>query len=473
MVTSLDSERLAGARLQLLVFVGEEARCFDLPSHGSVTVGRGEGCEVRIEHASVSRRHARLDLSSKLVVEDLQSANGTMVVDRTQPRRGDETEGVRMLAGDAVEVELGDPIVFGSVTTFLRREVPPHFDLPELGSLSAESEQAVVGAAMREVYEQAQRAAGSDINVLILGETGVGKEILARGIHGRSPRSKGPFVAINCGALGEALVESELFGHEKGAFTGANSARSGLIEAANGGTLLLDEVGELPSAMQTKLLRVLEERRVLPVGARAARNVDVRFVAATNRDLEADVRAGRFRLDLLFRLNALSLTIPPLRERRAEIETLARSFARAASLKLARSDVPTLSAATLRRLEAYAFPGNVRELRNIIERAVVLCRAREIGPSDLPRALAEAPLEPPHGATLANVPTAAALRGVDDDAARLRSELRSLERERVMEALDASGGNQTLAAKRLGVARRTLIARLEEFGLPRPRKSRS
>jgi two-component system, NtrC family, response regulator AtoC len=458
----------AAARLQLLVFVGEETRCFDLPAEGAVVVGRGEGCQVRIEHASVSRRHARLQLGPKLVLEDLQSANGTVVVDRTRPRARDETEGVKLLSGGSVDVELGDPIVFGSVTAFLRREVPSRLELAELGSEATAAGPVVDDGAMREVYEQALSAARSDISVLILGETGVGKELLARAIHERSPRAGGPFLAINCGALGEALVESELFGHEKGAFTGAGNARAGLIESANGGTLLLDEAGELPLAIQTKLLRVLEDRQVLPIGARSPRPIDVRFIAATNRDLDGDVQAGRFRRDLFFRLNALSLAIPPLRERRGEIAALARLFLKSACSKLERERVPTLSQAALELLERHDFPGNVRELRNVIERAVVLSRSSQIEVKDLPRALIEVTAGSLVPAAV-EAPAAPDFAG-GEQATRLRSELRSLERERVLEALAACGGNQTLAAKRLGVARRTLIARLEEFGLPRPRK---
>jgi transcriptional regulator with PAS, ATPase and Fis domain len=221
------------------------------------------------------------------------------------------------------------------------------------------------------LYEQAERAARSSISVLVLGETGVGKDVLANAIHRASPRSRGPFLGLNCSAISESMLEAELFGHEKGAFTGAVQARPGLFESASGGTVFLDEIGELPLATQVKLLRVLEDRRVMRVGGRKAIDVDVRFVAATNRDLESACARGAFRSDLYYRLAGLTLTIPPLRERREEIAPLARLFAERSARQLDRA-TPTIPPVAVTQLESYPWPGNVRELRNAMERAVVL-----------------------------------------------------------------------------------------------------
>jgi MoxR-like ATPase len=241
----------------------------------------------------------------------------------------------------------------------------------------------VVDGAMRELERLVERIAQGTISVLIMGETGVGKEILAERVHRLSPRAGRPFVRLNCAALSESLVESELFGHERGAFTGAGVLKPGLLETADGGTVFLDEVGELPLAVQAKLLRVLEDRQVQRVGALKPRAIDVRFVAATNRDLEAEVQRGRFREDLYFRLNGISLVIPPLRQRVSEISGLARAFISLAARASSRAE-PVLSREALALLEGYRWPGNIRELRNAMERAVLLCTGREIGLAHLP-----------------------------------------------------------------------------------------
>jgi len=319
----------------------------------------------------------------------------------------------------------------------------------------------VLDPAMRALYDQASRAAATAINVLILGENGVGKEILARAIHNLSPRVKGPFVALNCAALTESLVHAELFGHEKGAFTGAFQARAGRLESAGGGTLFLDEIGELPHAMQSKLLRALEERKVLRVGARTEREIDVRFVAATNRDPEQEIERGTFRQDLYFRLNGISLTIPPLRERRLEIPHLARMFlARARAEHGAQAQ--TIAASTLAVLEAYPWPGNVRELKNVIERGAVLCVGEELLPQHLPPKLLDAasrsstsPPPPPRDGTPPATPSQRPTPS---------------ERQAILDALDRCAGNQTRAAELLGISRRTLVTRLDDFDIPRPRK---
>ena len=260
------------------------------------------------------------------------------------------------------------------------------------------------------------------------------------------------------------MLQAELFGHEKGAFTGALQARAGLFEAAGGGTLFLDEIGELPLSIQTKLLRALEDRKVMRVGARAERDVDVRFVAATNRDVEADAEAGTFRQDLFYRLNGISFTIPPLRERPAEIAALARMFLARCNAELGRLVPLTLADETLRLLESYPWPGNVRELRNVVERGAVLCSGDVLRSEHLPQRVVTGGVSRP---TL----QASALDNAREEALlRARNELQGIERQRILEALEQCGGNQTRAAEALGISRRTLVYRLGDLGLPRPRK---
>jgi DNA-binding NtrC family response regulator/pSer/pThr/pTyr-binding forkhead associated (FHA) protein len=331
--------------------------------------------------------------------------------------------------------------------------------------------------AMQRLAPMIDRVAAGRINVLILGETGVGKEVMARTLHVRSARALGPLVYINCAAFSETLLESEIFGHEKGAFTGALQAKVGLLESANGGTVFLDEVGEMPLSLQAKLLRVLEQREVLRVGSLRPRAIDVRFLSATNRDLEVEIREGRFRQDLFFRLNGMALRIPPLRDRVEEIEGLANAFAQQAA-EAGRRDVPVITRPVLTLLKRYSWPGNIRELRNVMERAVVLSSgaitlehmpAELMGPvvplSQPPAGPARAPMVtlPPEEDPLET--TAASTDGL------FRPGM--TDRERVVAALDACEGNQTHAARILGIARRTLIMRIEEYGLPRPRKKDS
>jgi DNA-binding NtrC family response regulator len=371
-----------------------------------------------------------------------------------------DTLNVRQLRGGEAKLAVGDSVLFGTANVMVRHA--PTVELPDLAV--GEAGVVVRDPAMRTLYEQAARAARTDLSVLLLGETGAGKEVLARAIHAHSPRAKGPFLGIDVSALNEATLESELFGHEKGAFTGSVATRIGLLESANGGTLFLDEAANLSLETQKKLLRVIELREVLRVGANRPRPIDVRFVAATNRDLEAESRAGRFREDLFYRLNGLTLVIPPLRERPLDIEPLARMFLAAACKQIERAAPPGLSPAALELLRRHAWRGNVRELRNAMERASALC----VGESVLPEHL------PPSLLAVASAPVAALPSRPADGPARtdaaLRGQLRDLERARIAGALERHGGNQSRAARELGISRGTLIGRMDEFGLPRPRR---
>ena len=303
--------------------------------------------------------------------------------------------------------------------------------------------------ALRDVLDRVRRAARSPSTVLVTGESGTGKELIARAVHYHSDRVGGPFVAVNCKALAEGVLESELFGHEKGAFTGAERARSGLFERAEHGTLLLDEIGETTPAFQSKLLRVIQERRVQRVGASDERPIDVRIVAATNRDLRQEVAAGRFREDLYFRLAVIPIHLPALRERPEDILPLARHFLASWNQKLGRS-IEQLGEEVERRLLAHAWPGNVRELENAIERGIVLASADRIDPDDL--LLDETP-DPQR------------------DAARpgdLQAFLDAAARERIETALAASGGKRVEAARQLGIDRTTLYRLMRRHGLSGP-----
>jgi two-component system response regulator AtoC len=327
------------------------------------------------------------------------------------------------------------------------------------------------GGAMAGLRELVSRVAPSMINVLILGETGVGKEVMAEEIHRLSRRPKDTFLRLNCAALSEPLLESELFGHERGSFTGAFQQKRGLLEMADGGTVFIDEVGELPQTIQVKLLRVLEERRITSVGGVQSRAIDVRFVAATNRDLEGEVARGRFRQDLLFRLDGVTVVVPPLRERVDEIIPLARAFAEQATPK--GQVPPSLARDTQDLIERYAWPGNIRELRNVIERAVLLCGQGPIAAAHLPREkmstsggmVARTDAWPAVGTEkLTALPPATV------PPATLRADIERVERQRIVDALEQCAYNQTKAARLLGLARGTLISRMEQYGLARPRK---
>jgi len=309
--------------------------------------------------------------------------------------------------------------------------------------------------AMQEVFRTVERAADSDASVLVRGASGTGKELVARALHDEGPRRTEPFVAVNCAALPEALVESELFGHERGAFTGAHEARAGKFEQAGAGTLFLDEIGELTPSLQAKLLRALESRRVERLGGHDSVEVRARLVFATNRDLEAEVTAGRFREDLYYRIHVVPVALPPLADRREDVRLLAEHFLAEARAAAGRGPA-AFSRAALATLERYAWPGNVRELRNAVERAVVLGEGEEIAVADLPDAILRA------------TAVDALREGVREGRLDLESAVARFESELLREALIREGWNQTRAAERLGVTRRALKLRMDRHGLAGP-----
>ncbi len=599
-----------------LLVVGEgTSTVHPLPARGSVIIGRSEQADVTIDDPSMSRGHARLHLGETVEIEDLGSANGTVVrAERLEPgvrvelRPGEAIElGAtvailqgrhrsepersrprprRIVSHDYFELRLEEecrtadrlgtsfavmhvvvPDETGlseALDTALRAQdvvarygpselevllidadahvaesiaqrlddalgdgegfgvgfacFPADARAPEAllaraldearGNDEEEAQDGVVvqDRAMVRLHSLVERVARSQISVMLLGETGVGKEILAAAVHRASDRASGPYVKFNCASLTDSLFESELFGHEKGAFTGAVAAKPGLLETADGGTVFLDEVGEMPLGLQAKLLTVIEDRRVQRVGALRPKDIDVRFVCATNRDLEAEIEAGRFRQDLYYRLNGISLVIPPLRERPGEILPLARAFvARAA--EQSGLPAPTIGDRARRLLTGYRWPGNIRELKNVMERAALLSGGESIEAEHLPVEKLEADrlptpeAAPPRPAPAAELPGRArdgAVRGDSDAILPLEptpsptrrppapspSEPRKrqrippegspeweAERLRILGVLEQCVGNQSIAARMLGVSRRTLVTWLGRYRIPRPRKS--
>ena len=400
----------------------------EIPSDARWVVGRGRDADLRLDDVSVSRRHATLHFDAPIRIEDLGSANGTWV------------NGSKLAPGDTRPLLPGAVVELGSAALFLRSATEPSAPLADEDGLALRDPATV------RVVQLADVVAKSKLTILLLGETGVGKEVIARRIHRTSPRANERFVAINCAALAETLLESELFGHEKGAFTGASHAKRGVVEAADKGTLFLDEIGELSAATQAKLLRVIETGTVTRVGATEEVHVDVRFVCATHRDLRAMVRDGRFRQDLYFRLEGVTVRVPPLRERPLDLPVLATRFAEDAAREAGKPP-PELTAEAIERLRGHAWPGNVRELRNVMARSVVLATTARLDASTIMFSDESAP------ARVADAQRAPETAPDDD------------RRARVLAALEAHRWNQTAAAKSLGVTRRTLYNWMTDLGL--------
>lgn len=570
----------------LLVIEGTSSRIVPLPTEGDWSIGRAQDSELRLEDASVSRRHARLLFSGALLkVADLDSHNGTRI-------NGIRIQGTRVLApGDTISIgdvtlvpglsagasnsrglidysqfcerlddEIERALTYACSLSVLvlaieRSDFAPAGFLRKLGSrilaardphghlvvvlpehapsdvlariepMTADAQQfpirigfagcpadgcdgaslldaahaglatngarisradaasfritlgkesvLVADPAMCRIFELIRKVAASELPVLIFGETGSGKENAALAVHHFSARQAGAFVTVNCAALPEELFESEVFGHEKGAFSGAFTAKAGILETADKGTLFLDEIGELGMAAQAKLLRVLDSKKVLRLGELRERSVDVRIVAATNRDLAAQVAAGRFRQDLFYRLTGATIVLPPLRARPREILLLARTFLGSACERMER-ETPTLSLGAICRLARYSWPGNVRELKNAMEYLAATVPSEVVEEWDLP---------PPVGPNLAaatgpgsnSTPNPPAMpnpvTSVSSGFRPLAEEMRELERMRIEEALQATGGVQTRAAELIGMPLRTFLVRLKQYGICAGRRS--
>jgi DNA-binding NtrC family response regulator len=420
-------------RYQLVVIEGPDAGRAVAIGAG-VTVGSGANCELVLADDRVSSRHVEVRPDgARFRVRDLDSTNGTFY------------EGSRVS-----EIEVGSGATLKLGRSFVRVQPQPEAlevvpsQSRRFGELVAES------LAMREVFAVLELAAASDVTVLLEGETGTGKELAARAIHDASPRRRGPFVAVDCGALPESLLESELFGHVRGAFTGAAQARAGAFQRADGGTLFLDELGAVPPAVQARLLRVLEERKVRPVGSDAERALDVRVVAASPPQLEARVAEGAFRADLYYRLSVVRVSLPPLRARREDLAPIVAEMLRRRGI-----EPGPIAGSNLDKLMAHAWPGNVRELRNVIDRALALT----------PGARSFAELR------VSLSPTATG----DGDAASVRSDLpfaeakelvlEAFERRYLRDLIEREDGNISAAARASGVDRKHLRTLLRKYGL--------
>ncbi len=434
---------------------------------------RREGYEV-IVAPSFSTGCEAIDNSPTpfdLVLTDLMMPDGSGldVLSRAKERSG-QTEVIVMTAYGALETAIDamkrgaydfvtKPFATSELRALARKALERRALTVENERLRAQVDRdrpkGILGrsAAMKRVLDLVARVANGKTTVLITGESGTGKERVARAIHDLSDRRDRPFLVVNCGAIPEELMESELFGHEKGSFTGATAKHLGIFREAEGGTVLLDEVGELPPQLQVKLLRVLQERKVRGVGASVETPVDVRVLAATNRNVEEDVKSGKFRQDLYYRLNVIRIELPPLRERREDIAELADNLLRRCAAEHKKS-VSGFSQDALRALDAYDYPGNVRELENVIERAVALAGSRVIGLGDLPREVAGAPSQTsPHLLTL------------PEEGCDLDQVIGEAERRLILQALDRTGGVRTNAAKLLGVSLRSLRYRLQKLGV--------
>jgi DNA-binding NtrC family response regulator len=321
-----------------------------------------------------------------------------------------------------------------------------------LGEQTADGEILSAAPAMQRVLQTVATVADADANVLIVGESGTGKELVANALHERSRRRDGPWIKINCAALPKDLIESELFGHARGAFTGATTEKPGLLEEAHTGSLLLDEITEMPIDLQAKLLRVLEERSVRRLGGTKSVAVDFRLISSTNRSPDTAVKEGRLRQDLYFRINTISIQVPPLRERREDIPVLVRAFLERYTAKHGR-EVESIEPEAYRRMLAYGWPGNVRELQHAIERAVLVSRSKEIGLEDLPEALQHAPRDSPAGPAVA--PSAVPAGSLEE-----------IERASILKALETTRWNKQAAAALLGLRRPTLYSKMRKHNIP-------
>jgi two-component system, NtrC family, response regulator AtoC len=389
--------------------------------------------------------------------------------------------GIAMAPEDGVSAE---ELIGASRSALRAARAPGALMHPPPRTPVAPSELVVIDPAMKHLYATLERIAAASITVLVFGETGVGKELVVERLHRASPRREHPLIKLNCASLPETLLESELFGHERGAFTGADRRKLGFFEAAHGGTLFLDEIGEMPLSLQAKLLRVLERKHITRVGGTQELPVDVRVVAATHRDLDAEVRAGRFREDLYFRIAGFTVYVPALRDRKADLLPLAEHFLRKVAAENGQV-APQLDDSARAALARHDWPGNVRELKNAMERAQVLQTSGTISVEHLPERLIGSAMGAAIGAAMGAAMGASSGAGARSAAipagpvgnvvgeGRFRTQLALIEHSAIAEALEAAGGNQTHAAARLGISRRTLIYKMEKLGLkPQPGAAR-
>jgi DNA-binding NtrC family response regulator len=434
-----NTQSLPQRRVALLIFCDAESQVVPLSEGAPVVVGRGTPSEIVVSDNSISLQHARFVLQDgRISVTDLDSRNGTFL-------RGSRIREAELDAGDELQMGRARVIVAATARTeALAGEEP----VASADDLVVESDK------MKQLYRDAARAAPAELPVLILGETGAGKEHVAIAIHREGPRREKPFVVVNCAAIPPGLLESTLFGHERGAFTGAAGRAIGMFERAHGGILFLDEIGELPIGAQAALLRAIETGRIYRVGASTEVAIDARIVAATHCDLEAMVEDGSFRRDLFYRLSGVVLKVPPLRERPEEIAALSRYFLAKARREW-RTSAPTLTADALRALESYSWPGNVRQLRHAVERAALLGGDGAISSAQLPDYVTltlpgpggeQSPKK--HSIELA-----------------LREQLQRYERSLIEDALRRAAGNRQVAAKLLRIPLRTLFRRIQACGV--------
>jgi len=434
--------------------------------------------EVRVQHvasvAAALERLAEQPFDVALVAFELPDGSGLDVLEQTLRRwpdvrvlltaeQLDTPEAVRAMRAGASDVLTG-PIDEAEVTAAFDRAVDESRSDPDPEPAGASRRLLGESRTMQQVHDLIRRAASGTATVLIRGESGTGKELAARAIHEQSPRAGGPFVKIHCAALPDTLLESELFGYEKGAFTGATQKKLGRVELAQGGTLFLDEIGDITPALQVKLLRLLQDKEFERLGGGRPLAADVRFVAATHRDLDAMVKRGELREDLFYRLNVVTLWLPPLRARRDDVTLLARHFCATLSAANGKRDL-SLDDAALEHLRKQRWPGNVRQLQNFIERLVVLSEGKSIGLADVQRELTGSVQFSTQATGAATLHSVARSQAAMQPVVPLSEELRSAERVALVRALEHTKGNRTLAARLLGVSRATLYNKLDEHDL--------
>jgi two-component system response regulator HydG len=449
-----DDETMRDGMSQLLKRLGHQVSSASNGPEGLDILRKGEFDLLITDYKMKEMNGLEVLEQAKSIDEDLDAilitAYGTVDIAVQAMEKGSADYINKPFSVDEFKIRIGKVLKFreasqakqrlGEENKYLRDEIDIQYNFGE-----------IVGASesMLKVFEKIEKVARSDSSVLICGESGTGKELVARAIHFQSDRKDGPFVRVNCGALAEGVLESELFGHEKGSYTGATKRRRGRFELANKGTIFLDEIGDIPLQTQIKLLRVLQERELERVGGEETINVDVRVIAASNKDLMAMVESGDFREDLYYRLNIIPLELPPLRERLEDIPMLVEHFLNKKSAQLNKK-APRVSEKAMKEMMRYSWPGNVRELENLIERAVVLSESDEIGLNDLPILLGD--------------PNRTTLRLFKEDLPLVEA-LEDLERELIARALEKSRGVKTEAARILGLKTSALYYKLEKYNM--------